>query len=313
MPPTRQQIHVDRVLQGFSQAYIQDRAGFVWRDAMPSFGVDAASGTYFKYTQKHWLMNSMQRRTRGGPYARGGWELTTANYALDQWGLEKPMADEDVAEANEPLNIEEDAVQWLEMQNDINGEELFAAAFMAKSIWTTDDDNATTDWDDASGKPITDVQLAQRTVMEDTGMTPNAMVCGKIVKNALVLNAQITDLIKYTQSALPRDIEPLLAKALDLEFLYVSTAAHDTTAEGVTASIAPIMDDDALVYYRAPKMLTKKTAVAGSLFYWQDGGGLGLYDRYRDESHKSDVARITAYYDHFVIGAELGYFFFDVV
>jgi hypothetical protein len=312
MQPTRQQIRIDRILQGFSQAYIQDRAGFVWRDAMPSFGVDAASGTYFKYTQKHWLMNSMQRRTRGGPYARGGWELTPANYNLDQWGLEKPMADEDVDEAQDPINIEEDAVQWLEMQNDLNGEELFAAAFMAKSIWTTDDDNSTTDWDDSNGKPITDVQLAQRTVMEDTGMTPNSIVMGKIVMDALVLNAQITDLIKYSGPALPRNIREILAAGLGVENLYVSTAAHDTAKEGVTASISPIIDDDALVFYRKP-MLAKKTPVAGALFFWEDGGGLGQYDRYRDEGTKSDIARITAYYDHFVIGAELGYFFFDVV
>ncbi len=310
MQPTRSQIHEDRILQGFVQVVLP-ALDTVWRDAMPSFDPGSASGKYRKWVRKHHLMNSMARRTAGGPYARGGFEFEDANFYLDQWGLEKAMADELIREADGGINLEQAAVRYLERQNSINGTELFAAAFMALSIWATDDNNSATDWD-STGTPITNVQTAQQTVMTATGYIPNAMVCGKIVYNALLTNSQITGLVSASQNKFPRDMKSLIATALDLDELHVSTATHDTAAEGLTAVPAPIIDDDALVYYKED-MLSLESAVSGALFHWGEGGGLGTYDRYRDESVKSDIARVTSYYDHFVVASDLGYFFADIV
>jgi len=310
--PQPTDFHVDQVLQDFSIAYLQRQTDFIAREMFTPKSVRHSSDTYYTYTAKYWLTDEMQRRAAGNPYAESGWELSTDSYKCERWALAKAIADEERDDSDDAISLDQDAAEWLEQKNLIRLERSVSGDFMVTGVWTTDNTTAT-DWDASGGVPITNVQVAARTVQQATGKRPNAIAMGKIVHDALLTNAQITALMQYSERALPRDVQAILAAALDLEFIYVSQASYDANAEGLTASISPIMDDDALLYVRMAAAPTLKTATAAMLFYWMGGGGLGTYSRVRDDTRDSDLARIKAAWDYKQISADLGYFFSDIV
>ena len=305
-------IHIDKVLQDFSLAYLQEQTDFVARDVFTQKPVMQSSGKYYTYTQSYWLTDEMQVRAPGNRYPEAGYELSTDSYVCERWALAHPIADEDREDADEPIDLDQEAAVFLEQKNLIRMERSFATDFMTTSVWGTDDNNSAIDWD-STGTPITNVQTASRTIQAATGKNANAIVMGKIVFDALTTNAQITGLVQYSQRALPRDIMALMGAALDLDYVYVSRAAYDSAAEGVTSSIAPIIDDDALVYFKAPTAPGPRTATAGMLFTWAGGGGLGSFTRVRVDDRDADMARLKAAWDFKKVGASLGYFFADIV
>lgn len=304
--------HVDQVLTDFSVAYLQMQNEFVAREAFTSRPVGHSSDSYYTYTAAYWLTDEMQPRQPGANYPESGWELSTDTYKCERWALAKPIADEERGDADEAINLDQDAAEWLEQKNLIRHERSVSTDFMTTGIWTTDNTTAT-DWDATGGVPITNVQVARRTIKNATGQRANAILMGEIVHDGLVTNAQITALLQYSQRALPRDVDAILAAALGLDFVYVSRATYDSAAEGVTSSVAPIIDDDALVYVKKPTANGLKTATAVLQFYWPEGGGLGTYTRVRVDERDSDIARIKAAWDYKKIAATLGYFFSDIV
>jgi hypothetical protein len=104
-----------------------------------------------------------------------------------------------------------------------------------------------------------------------------------------------------------------MGAALDLDYVYIGRAAYDSAAEGVAASIVPIIDDDALIYHKAPCAPGPRTATAGMLFHWAGGGGLGMFERVRDDLRRSDQARELAAWDFKKVSNLLGYFLPDIV
>lgn len=310
--PQPSDYRVDVPLQDYSLAFLQEQTDFIARDMFTQRAVPVKSGSYYTYTQKYWLTDEMARRAAGNPYPESGWEVSTDTYKCELWALSKAIADEEREDSDSAINLDQDAAQWLELKNLIRMERSVAADFFATHVWTTDNLTAT-DWDATGGVPVTNVQVAARTVQLATGQRPNAIAMGKIVHDGLVTNAQITALMQYSQRALPRDVRAVLAAALDMDYIYVSMASYDANAEGLAASVAAIIDDDALVYVRKATAPGLKTATAGMLFYWNGGGGLGMYTRVRDDTRDSDLARIKAAWDFKKIGADLGYFFSDIV
>ena len=310
MPTIAQVNQTDPVLTSFSELFRNEQNTFVADRVWPGVNVEAQSGTYYTYTQAYWLTDEMERRAPGNPYPESDYALGTGSYNVELWALAHRIADEERANADAPLNLDQEAAEWLEQKRMIRFERAFASAFMKAGIWGTDD--TPTDWDDG-GTPISDVQTAKRTIRNATGKPGNSIVMGEIVYDALKTNSQITDLIKYTQSALPGDLEGILAAALDLENVFVSRASYDSAVEGATSAPTPIMDDDALVFYRPPSAPTLKTASAGLLLLWPGGGGMGLMSRVRDELADADVAREKAAFTFKQLSADLGYFFSDIV
>jgi len=310
--PQPSDFRVDVPLQDFSVAYLQEQTDFIAMDMFTQRPVSVSSGKYYTYTQKYWLTDEMQHRAAGNPYPESGWELSTDTYLCERFAIQKAIADEEREDAGPGINLDQDAAEWLTTKNLIRMERSVSADFMVTGVWTTDNTTAT-DWDASGGVPITNVQVAARTVQQATGKRPNAIAMGKIVHDGLLTNPQITALLQYSQRALPRDVQAILAAALDLEYVSVSKASYDANAEGLAASVTPIMDDDALVYVKTASASGLKTATSGILFYWPGGGGLGTFTRVRDETRDTELARVKCAWDYKKVSADLGYFFSDIV
>jgi hypothetical protein len=311
MRPTITDIHHDAIMTNLSIAYRNSQDSFIADQIMPQVPVSSPSDKYFIYDVGPMFTDTVKIRAPGARFPRGGWTLSTSSYNCDQYGEEIPIADEVGAAADAPLQPEQDAQQYLDDKLYIRKERMVATEFMANSIWTSLDASAT-DWTSSSGVPITVVQRANQAVRTLSGVGVNAAAMGEIVYDALTLNAQITGKVQYVQRALPQDIKAVMAQAMGLVSLYVSRATYNTATDGATATMSRIIDDDCLLYYRAP-VGGAKVATAGALFNWAPGGGLSAMERYRDETVRSDIARAFMSIDYKVIGADLGYWLADIV
>lgn len=303
---------VNPVLQNMLVGFAQAENRFAALRAFPAVSVASDSGTYYKFTQKYWFMDGLAPRAPGSAFARGGIGVETDTYETMQWGKEFPVAVETEAANQAPLSLQNAGVRWLAQQSFIRKERAFATAFMTTSVWGTDDNNSATDWDDASGAPITNVRTASRTISQATGMMGNSMVCGEIVYDALLVNAQILGTMQYTNTVTIATREALLAAVLGLDTLLVSRAIYNTANEGQTASYSPIIDDDALIYYNNPTA-GLFDATAGKTFVWNPGGGAGAVTSYFENQTKSDILQHSEQWDQKQVASALGYFFADIV
>jgi hypothetical protein len=304
---------VETILTNMLVGYKQAEERFVASRVFPPVSVPNDSGTFFVFTKKYWFLDEMKVRTPGQQYARAGFGLSTDTYATLQWALATAIADETEANSQVPMSLESAAVEWLAQKSLLRKEIQFAADFMTTSVWGTDDNNSTTDWDDFSaGDPIADVKTAVRTISNNTGMKPNAMVMGFIVDDAISNHPDIIDRMKYVQVATQANIRAVLASVFGVEQYLVSEASYSNTNEAATFSASAIIDDDCLVTYIAPSPGLFK-ASGGYSFNWAPGGGMGVVLRNRDDLNDTDLIKTKEQWDQKAVATDLGYFFADVV
>lgn len=304
---------VDPVLTSMLVGYKQTDNRFVAGRMFPGVSVPNKAGTYYILTKKYWFVDEMKSRAPGSKFARGGFGVESATFATLGFGLEYPIPDEDQANSQLPLSLESIGTQWLAQMSLIRKERAWAADFMAASVWTSQDNNATTDWDDfTSGDPIMDIKTGKRTISQLTGMTPNTLMVGEIVDDALCMHPDILDRIKYTVTATGAAVDAAMASVLKVPSYLVATAVYNSANEGQDATLVPIIDDDALLCYvaSAPGLFT---ASAGYTFEWAGGGGGGQIGTYRDQSVKSNILQMSEEWDQKVVAADLGYIWLDVV
>lgn len=310
--PTINDVQFVETLTNLLIGYMQADSRFVASRAFPAVPVENDSGTYPIFTKKYWFVDQLEERAPGAQFARSGYGVSSSTFTTLQYGLEHVVPDEIRANSQLPMDLEQAGLQWIAQQSLIRKERAFAADFMTTSVWGTDNTTAT-DWDDyTSGDPVGDIRTAKRTISQNTGQTPNVILMGEIVYDALVNHPDLIDRIKYTQAATQATLESAISGLLGLELL-VSTAIYNSANTGQSGSYSAIIDDDALVMHRAPGQSLMMTATAGKTFVWQPGGGAGQAGMYRDQSVKSDVIQHSEQWDQVAVATDLGYFFSDIV
>ena len=304
---------VDPVLTNMLIGYQQADDRFVAGRLFPSVTVDKDSGTYYIVDKKYFFLDELEQRAPGQPFRSIDYGLSTATYETLQYAADQALADETRANSQVPMDLEQLALRLFAQRSLIRKEVQFAADFFITTVWGTDDDNATTDWDDyASGDPVTDIQTAKRTVSNNTGVDPNSIALGFIVHNAVVNHPDIIDRIKYTQAATAGNMAAALGAVFDVANYWVAKATYSNTNEAAAFSATAIIDDDCLVAQVDPGA-GLFGATAGKTFVWQAGGGDGAIATYRADDRHADVIQHKEQWDQATTATDLGYFFADVV
>ena len=304
---------VDPVLTQLLVGYQQAEERFIANRVFPVVPVGLQGFTYYTFTKKYWFLDEMKSRTPGAAYARSGYGLTSTTGYANTWGLEHPIADEARTNNQVPMALEQAGLRWLAQQSLIRRERAFSADFMVTGVWGTDDNNATTDWDDfTGGDPFNDVLTAQRTISNNTGVVPNTMAMGYIVHVALQNHPDIVDRIKHVQIASLGNVESALSSLFGVSQYLVGKATYNSANEGQTMSATAIVDDDCLICYsnNAPGMFAPS---AGYTFTWDGGGGNGSVYTYREDQTDSDILKNKEAWDQKAVATDVGYFFADVV
>lgn len=312
--PTQNQVHVDAILTNISVAYMQKQENFIANKVFPIVPVDKQSDKYFSYTKNDWFRDEARLRADATESAGGGYNLTTSSYSADVWAFHKDIGDQTRANADAPINVDREAVEFVTSRLLLKMETEFVSNFFGTGVWGTDVTPANLWSDYTNSDPLNDVEDAKRAILATTGFEPNTLVLGYDVFKELKNHPDLVDRIKYTSSnVITTD---MIARMFDVERVLVSKSVKATNNEGGTAAYDFTAGKNALLCYSAPSPGLLQPS-AGYVMSWTGvSGGLGQTigaSRFRMESVKADRIEGEMAFDMKVVAADLGYFFAAVV
>lgn len=322
--PTGSQLYVNRPLTQFSHAYQQDQAAFA---AMRTFGtlpVDKQSDMYYKVPKGAWLRaGQVQRIAPGAEHPSAGWDLDPNNtYYCPVFGLGHDIADEDAANADEGIDLETDAVEFLTNQMLMQIEGTFNATYFGAGKWSVDKTGATagngttqfTKWGDLAGSdPITDMRRFIREGQGATGMRFNQANFTRDVVDTLFDHPDIIARINAGQTPGGPALANLetLARIFAVDRIIVSDSVTNTAKEGIADAVDFAQKNAGFLSYRNPR-IGRRTPTAGLVFGWRglngafgDGGSIIETFSLRPRV-KADRVQITAAYTMKIIANDLG-------
>ena len=317
-------VHIDQPLSNLTLAYAQEQTNFIADKVFPTVGVQRQSDKYYTYDRAN--MNRSGDVKKLAPRTevnRIGMTISNDSYFADVFGLGMDFDEQTLANEDAMLEIRAAGAQTLTTRLMIHREEQFADSFFSAGIWATDN-TPTNLWSDyTNSTPLTDVTTARRTMqLGSGGFKPNTMVVGKEVRDILVNHpdvlARLNGGATVTNTALITDAK--LAEIFEVENFYVMEAVKNGAAEGLAEANAFIGGKNALLVH-TPRTAGLMTPAAGLTFAWNNIPGvnnLGVtVESFSDDALKrqqvAEHIQVKMSYDMKVVGADLGYFFEDVV
>lgn len=321
---TPSSVHIDQPLTNLTLAYVQDQSNFIADKVFPIVGVAKQSDKYYIYDRAG--MNRAGERKPLAPRTevqRIGMSVSSDSYYADVYGLGMDFDAQTIANEDAALEIRAAGAQTLITNLLVDREVDFASTFFSAGIWGTDNTPSNLWSDYTNSTPIADVTTARRTMqLKSGGFKPNTMVVGKEVRDILVnhpdILARLNGGATVTNTALITNAK--LAEIFEVENFYVMEAVKNDSAEGIAESNAFIGGDHALLTY-TPSSAGLMTPAAGLTFAWNNLEGvnnLGItVESFSDDALRrvgvAEHIQAKAAYDMKVVGADLGYFFEQVI
>jgi len=311
--PTNRDVHVDRPLTNLSVAYMQSAAGFISDKVFPPVPVMKKSDSYFTYAKDDWFRIDAKERAPSTESAGGGYELSTETYVCKRYSFHKDVDDELRANADQPINPDRDATEYITRQLMLKREKLWTEKYFTTSVWGADVTPGTL-WSASGSDPIGDVDAQKDSIESVTGFRPNVLVVGPRVHTVLKNHADVQERIKYTQRGIVT--EELLASLLGVDKYLVARAVVNSAKEGQTASMDYMYGKNALLVYAAPSPGIMQPS-GGYTFSWNGLLGAGAtgsrIKRFRMDEIESDRVEGDMAFDQKVVGADLGVFLNGVI
>ena len=315
--PTLSQVHIDAALTDFATAYFNADASFAWRALAPVIQSPKQSNKFFTYSKADTMRTDAQKRAPGTRSALRNWNISNDNFFADVVAVSHAVSEQIAANADDPIDPEQDAVRLLTHDLMLKMEVDSMATFFTTSVWGTDVVGTTnfTKWGDAAATPIEDLATGIRTVLQNTGQRPNTLVLGAATWYDGLLNHP--DIIARLPDNSPRiATAQFVGNLLDIDRVVVASAIRNTAEEGATASYSFIGSDNALLAYVAPNP-GPRTATAAATFMWTGltGAGGGIRAKRFDipQEDAFPLVEVDCAYDFKVVGSDLGYFYSDCI
>ena len=309
--PVIQDVHIDAALSTIATAYRPDAAAMIGDMIFPSVSVLKQSDKYFEWNKEYWLSIHVENRAPNDLYPEGTLKLSSSTFFADIYHLAKRIADEERANEDPAVQLEQTSAEWLADQFMLHREDKMSTDFFKTGVWGTDVTLAGTDqWSDfANSDPVTDVDLGMQTVQKSTGRRPNTITMGQEVFDKLKVHPLLLDMYKHTtRGTLSQD---LVAEALGLPRILVGAMVKNTANPAATFSGSYIWGKNALLTW-TPPAAGLRIPSAGYTFIWtgiQGGGGFEVpISSVRDDQRDGDVIRGKTAWDQKAVGTDLGYF-----
>ena len=317
-------VHIDQPLSNLTLAYVQEQSNFIADRVFPTVGVQRQSDKYYIYDRAN--MNRTGDVKKLAPRTevnRIGMAISNDSYFADVYGLGMDFDEQTLANEDAMLEIRAAGSQTIVNRLLIHREEQFATSFFSAGVWGTDVTPSDLWSDYTNSTPITDVTTGRRTMqLKSGGFKPNTMVVGKEVRDVLInhpdILARLNGGATVTNTALITNAK--LAEIFEVENFYVMEAVKNGAVEGLAESNSFIGGKNALLVH-APRNAGLMTPASGLTFAWNNIPGannLGItVESFSDDALKrqqvAEHIQVKMAYDMKVVGADLGYFFEDVI
>lgn len=301
--PTRAQFHTDKTLTDQSVAISQDMAGFVADQFAPTVYTPDRTGQYVVFDDGDFNRDEMALRGPSTESEGGGYSLSRDSYSIKRKAYHIDTDYVEMADADEVLDPETDAVEYVTIKEMIHREVLFAEAFLTAGnpgdTWTYDVDGvasgATADadfdpavtakndrlkWSLATSTPLWDVSKA-RVAIAKSGLRANTLLVTYDLLEALLVHPDIQALIDgSTGPGNPAVVdESDLAKIFRVDRFLVMSGIKNAAKKGQTASNQFVASGTALLAYVNPNDARKKAASAAYTYTLRNSKVDGLSEK----------------------------------
>lgn len=310
--PLRTEVHVDTPLSNISIAHFQEAENFA-SAKIAGVPVSKISDKYFVFNKADLLRDEMEERASGTPSMRTNYRMSTDSYYCDRFSLSTAVSDDEIAEADSPLQPLADAVDVLTQKALIKHEVKMAATVMAAASWGSNTAalSGTDRFDDyTSSDPIDKIGDAMRTIQP----------AGKVA-NTIITNYKVFSVLRDHPDIIARlrdgGTDPKVANANDLARIFgvnqflVAGGVYNSAKAGATASYSNIVANSLLVCYLDTGASLKKPSAFKRFDLRRFG--LSQIKRMRDDLIESEIVEINCAFDYKITGAELGYLYTTVV
>jgi hypothetical protein len=251
--PEPENVHIDKVLTNVSVMY--RNAAYVGTQIMPVVPVKKESDIYYIYDSKGERFRIP--KTLRAPKSESrtvDWKVRTDGYVCDEHALNDLIDDRERNNADKPLNLEVDTVEFL---TDIL--QLGLEMRIKDMLETNLSANAPTiKWDvhtDGSD-PIGDIETGKDAIHKVIFREPNVLLLGKAVYDKLKHHPKILELILYSQKGVLTS--DLMAELFGIEKVIVGKAGYNTAKEGKTPVLSYLWGKNAILAYVEPRPGIKK-------------------------------------------------------
>jgi len=302
------EVHIDQALSDFAVAYGQDlsQVGIAEKIAPPLI-VPKLSDYYWVGGKESFNIPDV-KRAPNAVFPRINLTISKNRFSCDGYGVEVPVAREEVANADAAIQPEQMGVQLAVDTLRLNYERRVAALIQDTSTFTNT--SALTGgnmWDTGTSNPVYDIQLAKDTIFGLVGRKPNLLILGRTVFSALRQHPDIIERVKYVQLGTMRNItEQMLAQVFDIDELVVPWALYNTAAEYYdpttgkpTTTLSDVWGKVAIIAYVDPAggSLQAKRVTPARTFVWggSPAGGRFSVSTYYEPQRNANIIQCIDY------------------
>lgn len=309
--PTASGVHVNQLLTNISIGY--PNADYFADQLFPIIPVQNQSNVYASYDKSFWFRDDAKLRAPGTIPQVAGYNVTLTNsYTCVEYALSKSIPDEVRANADAPINLDREAVQFVTDKCRMRRENSFVTDFFTTSVWDADKTGGTdfTVWSNYSASsPLIDMDAFKDVIEGKIAKEPKHFICGKQVYLQLKNHPDVLDAIKYTSKAVGS--EELIASLMGLDAFFVGRSIVTTTPEGTaeaSVSYSRIWGKHGLLLYR-PNTASLMTPSAGYTFVWNlVPNAIEFISRERDDRARTDFITGHTFFDQKATATQAGLF-----
>jgi hypothetical protein len=280
---------------------------------MPSFGVDAKSGTYPKLTKaiSELMKPGDTRRERGGSYGRVKRAWTNDTYDTVDRGLEEAVDDTDAKDAARFFNAEATSAKLVMRAMRLSHEIRVAAEIFHATTWGTPTNSAVayTEANIATIDFPLDVMAAIERVC-DNAERPDTIVLSSTVYNRIRRSTLLKNFLvgqnlpgaNVTPSAIQQAFAPN-----GITQVLIGAGRYDSAVKKTTQTYsASNLWNNTYVWVGKVGSGDFMNGGAGRTIVWNAEGGLFVTESYREESTRSNIVRVRQHTAEKVVDANAG-------
>jgi hypothetical protein len=296
--PEVENVHTDAILSNISVQY--RNAAYVGQQLMPVVPVQKESDLYYIYDTKEDAFRIPETlRAPKSESKQVDWKVSTGTYQCKEYALNDLIDDRERNNADAPLNLEVDTVEFLtdiiELAQEKRYVDLLTGALMTHYA------TITVKWEDYTNSiPITDIEVGKQDIHSRIFRSPNTLLLGKQVFDVLKHHPDILERIKYVQKGVVT--AEFMASVFEVDRVIVGEAGYNTKKEGQTGVYAYLWGKYAILAYIEPRPGVKKYSLGYTFKV-----GANTTRRARIETKHSDWFETSMICDEKLVSVDCGY------
>lgn len=294
-----QLLHLDGMLTNISVGY-DNPDEFMASNFFPSVRVGKQSDKYYVFNRDLWGRRTDDLRYPGSEANElPPMTLSRDTYFIEEHALEDVVPDEEIENADNPLQPAQDATTRLTNTILLNRELAMTDILFATGNYATNHVvtlSGTAQWNDyTNSDPIADVKTARSQIHRAIFRDPNTVIMGYEVAVKLEDHPDFIERIKYSQPGITND--QIIAAMLGIPNFRRAGAGYLTSAYGAAETTDYVWGKNVVLAWVPPNPGRRIPSFAYEFVQPYGAGLLQPTERWREEKRKSDVVRVSRRYD----------------